>query len=66
MESNRDRLTIAGFALFIGGSLFTGRYMMRALAMPHTYTDVLLIGGGVTLIGAVLAVVGVLGYSRRR
>lgn len=64
MESNKDQLTIAGLLLFIAGLLWTARYTMRALAMPHTYTGALLLGGAVTLLGAALALIGIL--IRRR
>jgi hypothetical protein len=59
-------VAIAGFVLFVAGLVWTARYTLRALAMPHTYTGALLIGGAVTVVGAVVAAVGVLGRLRDR
>jgi len=66
VKSDWNQLTIAGFILFITGAIWTARYTWRALAMPHTYTGALLIGGAVTVIGAALAAVGVVGRQRQR
>ncbi|NUP49458.1 MAG: hypothetical protein HOW97_19450 [Catenulispora sp.] len=66
MESNKDQLTIAGVLLFTAGLLWTARYTMRALAMPHTYTPALLIGGAVTTLGAALLAISILTRQRRR
>ncbi|NUR63581.1 MAG: hypothetical protein HOV87_33710 [Catenulispora sp.] len=66
MQRDWDQVAIAGFVLFVAGAVWTVRYTLRALAMPHTYTGALLIGGAVTLVGAVTAAVGVMGRLRRR
>lgn len=65
-KTDWTQVAIAGVTLFIAGATWTARYTWRALAMPHTYTGALLIGGTVTLIGAALAAVGVLARQRQR
>ncbi|GAA2028418.1 hypothetical protein GCM10009839_29410 [Catenulispora yoronensis] len=61
-----EQVTIAGVVMFVAGLLWTGRYTMRALAMPDTYDGALVIGGSVTLVGVVLTLIGVLGWLRGR
>ena len=66
MRSDWIQLTIAGTVLVVAGLVWSARYALRDLASPHTYDGAVLIGAAVTLVGAVLAMIGMLIRQRRR
>lgn len=66
MQSDWIQVTIAGTVLFVAGLLWSARYALRDLASPHTYDGAVIIGGAVTLVGALLAMIGMLIRQRGR